>query len=178
MRHKGLFRWVTPLRFGITLCCFGVCVAAALFFVKSSTEMISAPETPIAAAPVIAKGYDVTVRINAPKADDLYGYQFRLEYDSASFAASKLKSLIGEIPTIFKKEFDGYILIGATMTGDSPGYSASDTQICELNLTALTDDGKLPEVNITSVSVVSAELDYTEDINGWVYELISDTRNG
>ena len=82
------------------------------------------------------------------------------------------------MPTIFKKEFNGYILIGATMIGDAIGYSASDTQICELNLTALTDGGRIPEVNIANVSVVSSELDYTENINGWVYELVANTQNG
>ena len=177
MRDKKFFSKATTVQIVITLCCLLICTMVVIWVADNRAETITDPEAPLGADSTIMKGDEVKIRIGAPQVGDLYGYQFRLEYDSEQFSANKLKSLIDEIPTIFKKEFDGYILIGATMTGDSPGYSASDTQICELNMTALTDDGAPPEINISKVSVVSSELDYTEDINGWVYEIVADTQN-
>ena len=177
MRGKKLFSKITPVHVAIILCWLLVCVMTFIWITHSRTETIAESETPLGVASTIMKGDEMIVRINAQQVDDLYGYQFRLEYDREQFAVNKLKSLVDEIQTIFKKDFNKYILIGATMTGDSPGFSASDTQICELKLTALTDAGRLPEVNITNVSVVSSELDYTENINGWVYELIANPQN-
>jgi hypothetical protein len=79
--------------------------------------------------------------------------------------------LVADIQTIFKKDFDGYTLVGATMTGDTPGYTAADTQLCELVLTD-TAGGTLPEITLSDVNAVSSELEYTEGITDWKYECI------
>ena len=178
MRDRKFFGKINSMQITIALCCLVVCVITIILIMRSQTETITELEAPLGAASIVMQSDEMTVRISAPEVDDLYGYQFRLEYDSTRFTASNLKSLIDEIPTIFKKDFDGYILIGATMTGDSPGYSAVDTQICELTLTALTDDGKLPEINLSKVSVVSSGLAYTEDVYGWGYEVVTDNHGG
>ena len=177
MRDKKFFSKITPLQIAITICCLVACAMTVMWWVAHNrTETITEAEAPLSAASMIMEGDKMTVRINAPQVDDLYGYQFRLEYDNTRFSVSDLTSLIDEIPMIFKKDFNGYILIGATMIGASPGYSASDIQICELNLTALTDDGKLPEINISKIRVVSSELE-SMDITGWIYEIVTNTHD-
>jgi len=176
MRGKKFFR-ITPIHITIAICGLLVCLMAAMLITRNRAE-ITEPGTPVGAAPAIMQDDEMTVIINAPEVADLYGYQFRLEYDSTRFAASKLKSLVSEIPMIFKKDFDGYLLIGATMTGGSPGYSAFDAPLCELTLTALADDGEPPKISLSKVSVVSSDLDYTEDVYGWDYEVVADTHGG
>ena len=168
---KKIIGKITPLRLAVAVCCLIIGGTALFIFVNNNHEEGIADDGVPLTAFTYAEGDLITLRIAAPEVSDLYGYQFRLEYDDTLFSVGDVQSLIADIPMIFKKNFDGYVLVGATMTGESPGYSASDTQLCELNLTALTDDGKLPEVNISKVSVVSSELDYTEDVSGWTYEV-------
>ena len=144
-----------------------------IVWIAYAYPMAEKQNAPVAAAHTVMEGDVLTIHVAAPEVSDLYGYQFRLEYDDTSFAVDGLQSLISDIPTIFKKDFDGYVLVGATMTGDAPGYSASDTQLCEVKLTALAD-GVRPEVKLSKVSVVSSQLDYTEDITGWTYEVTAE----
>ena len=83
-----------PLRIVIVLCYLLVCALTIMGVARDYLETITESDLPLGAAAVVAKGDEMTIRINAPKVNDLYGYQFRLEYDNEQFSASKLKSLI------------------------------------------------------------------------------------
>jgi len=161
---------LTPLRF------FIICsVVAAILIIsyniafKPSDEIID-EEIPLAAVHFVTEGDVLKVRVSADEVTDLYGYQFRLQYDDSLFTVDGVQSLVTDIPTIFKKNFDGYVLVGATMTGEIPGYSASDTQLCELELTANTI-GDISNLKLSKVNIVTSKLDYTEDVDGWTYDV-------
>ena len=173
---KKVVGWVTPLKLVIGLALLGVC--AVIFFLaasRNSAEFMDDIDVSLSPAFTVEEGDVLTLRVAATEVSDLYGYQFRLEYDDTLLSVGAPQSLIESIPTIFKKDFDGYALIGATMIGDTPGYSAAGPYLCELKLTVLFD-GVFPEIKLSKVGAVSSQLDYIENISGWTYEIMANTQ--
>ena len=161
---------LTPLRLAIICGVLAILAIAAYRITFSPSEVIFDSGTSLAASHVIIEGDILTVRVSAREVSDMYGYQFRFEYDDTMFTVDGIQSLVADIPTIFKKNFDGYVLVGATMTGDVPGYSSSCAQLCELKLKALTT-GDLSDIKLSNVNVVSSQLEYAEDVPDWTYEV-------
>jgi hypothetical protein len=67
---------------------------------------------------------------------------------------------------------DGYELVGATMVGPREGVSATNKAVCEMRFTAkkdlTTSDFNL---SLRGVNVVTSDLEYLTDVEGWHYEL-------
>jgi hypothetical protein len=123
-----------------------------------------------AAGMIIRSGDSVVISVVAEQANDIYGYQFRLyfntellEYDGG------IVSRINDIPTIFAKEYDAYLLVGAVKTGAEAGYSGEDVSMCQITLTAKSDMPR-PEISIGEINVVKSDLTYMENITGWKVE--------
>lgn len=117
----------------------------------------------------VSAGQKIVLTVMAASVDDMYGYQFQVNYDENEFEyTGELKSELDAISTIFAKPFDGYQLIGATMIGDQTGVSGENVVICEMEFTTLKDcvltDSAL---GISNINVVSPALEYDEDVSGW-----------
>ncbi|MDR0670902.1 MAG: cohesin domain-containing protein [Oscillospiraceae bacterium] len=122
-----------------------------------------APETPA----MVQAGDKVVLTVAAEQEPDLYGYQFQLHYDDTSFRYDGgLESLTPGLDTIFGKEFDGYLLVGATMVGQKKGAALEDAPVCRVTLTALRDT-TWESVAVDAVHVVGSDLKYTENVRGW-----------
>jgi hypothetical protein len=145
---------------------------------KSAEDTIRLPDTMIPQGPTIASdqtqstntiktGQNFTVAVKANEVSNLFGYQFNLNYDNkkATYKGS-LKSSVSGINTIFKKDMSGHLLVGATMIGDTPGYSGQDVTVCTMAFTA-TEDLDPSSFTINGVSTVDANQNYIEDISGW-----------
>ncbi|HHY81516.1 MAG TPA: hypothetical protein GX505_02425 [Clostridiales bacterium] len=120
-------------------------------------------EKPVA----IGSGQDFIVTVYASEVQNLYGYQFNLYYDNekVSFKGG-LKSSIDAIGTIFKKDKEEHMLVGATMIGDVPGFSGKNVEVCSLEFTANSDiDSSMFVIN--RVNTVDADQNYLENVSGW-----------
>ena len=115
----------------------------------------------------VKTGQDFTITVMADEVSNLYGYQFNLNYDNkkANYK-SKLNSSISGIGTIFKKDMTDHLLVGATMIGNTPGYSGKNVTVCTMVFTAIEDIDP-SGITIDSVSTVDANQNYTENISGW-----------
>ena len=120
----------------------------------------------------IAAGDKVVVTVTAASVEEMYGYQFRMNYDVAALeyveAPASQVSKIDEIQSIFGKPQPGYALIGATMIGENPGISRKNFPVCQVIFTA-TKDTTLSELSITlsDVNIVKSDLSYIEGIEDW-----------
>ena len=125
-----------------------------------------------APAPATARaGDEIVVRVYAAQVSDMYGYQFDLYYDKADYTyTGVLTSSIPGFQTIFAKEFDDYLRVGATKTGNEEGFSGRKAEVCDVVLTA-NRDGELADITIDGVNIVSSELDYLEGITDWSYSI-------
>lgn len=145
---------------------------------KTAEEAITLPDTSIPESPAIdhdqaqsentiKTGQNFTVTVKANEVSNLFGYQFNLNYDNkkATYKGS-LKSSVSGINTIFKKDMDDHLLVGATMIGDMPGYSGQDVTVCSMEFAA-TEDLDPSSFTINGVSTVDANQNYIEDISGW-----------
>ena len=113
-------------------------------------------------------GEQIVAKINAGLVSDMYGYQFELHYDKTDFEyIGGISSSIPEISTIFAKEFDTHLLVGATMIGAENGVSANKADICEITLIA-NNDCDLSGISVASVNVVQSDLSYHEDVMDWI----------
>jgi len=111
------------------------------------------------------------VSISATEFAEMYGYELKVNYDSDLFEYSGgLSSKIAEIGTIFAKEFDDYVLIGATKIGNQPGFSGNEVAVLQLTLTATTD-GSMPVITISDISIVTADMEYVRNIGNWNYNI-------
>jgi hypothetical protein len=174
MENKKFFEKITPLQLVIALCVVAVSAVLIYKMLSAPAVMVADVDVPLSSSDVIKVGDQIAVRISAPAVTDLYGYQFELGYDNTMFTPGNPDSLLDEIPTIFKKDFEDHVLVGATMTGDTPGYTVEEaTDLCEVKLTAKVD-GAVPEFTISGVNVVSAtDMAYTENIEGWTYQAVA-----
>ncbi len=141
-------------------------VAAVAFgFLRGGDPASSGPKAVVA-------GQKVAVTVAAPSVEDLYGYQFRLNFNESKFEyKEELTSEIDEISSIFAKPFDGYQLVGATMIGETPGFSGKKVDICKMVFEA-KEDTQLSEAtfSISDVNIVKSNLDYEENVDGWQME--------
>ena len=127
--------------------------------------------------PEVKAGQNVVVTVMADKLEDMYGYQFQMNYDPGQleYTGSSPTSKIDDIQWVFSTAFDGYELVGGTMTGDKAGISGSNKALCELVFTA-KQDGKLSDftLSISEINTVKApegasieDMEYVEGIQGW-----------
>jgi len=124
-----------------------------------------------ASAQEVRAGDEISISITAAQVSDMYAYQFDLNFDNAAFEyTGGLVSSISEINTIFAKEFDDHLRVGATKIGDVDGFTDRRAAICEVTLTA-KKDGELSDISIANVNVVTSELDYLEDIMDWTHSV-------
>ena len=148
---------------------------------KPTEETITVPDTKVPEGPAnptesgqqpqpantVKKGQDFTITVKANEVSNLYGYQFNLNYDNKKVTyKGSLKSSISGIGTIFKKDMTGHLLVGATMIGDTPGYSGQNVTVCTMVFTATTDIDS-SAFTINGVNAVDANQNYVENISGW-----------
>ena len=121
---------------------------------------------------IIKAEQDFIVTVKAAKVEDLYGYLLNLNYDKnkATYKGG-LKSLVNGINTIFAKDMSDYLLVGATMIGDTPGYSQQDVTMCTIAFTAV-DDLDPSTFTISRVNTVDTKQNYLENISGWNIDVI------
>ncbi|MCL2137154.1 MAG: cohesin domain-containing protein [Coriobacteriia bacterium] len=146
-----------------------LCVLALVFsmwIITSHNASKTLPENTLVTA-----GDVVVVNIYAQSLEDVYAYQFNLNYDADKLDYQKhLYSDINDIPTIFAVVKGSYLLVGATMIGAREGFSGKNVSVCRVEFTAL-DDFYLETITISSVCTVSGTLQYLEDVDGWTTEL-------
>lgn len=115
----------------------------------------------------VKTGQNFIITVKAKEVSNLYGYQFNLNYDNKKVTyKGSLKSSISAISTIFKKDMTDYLLVGATMIGNTAGYSGKDVTVCTMVFTA-NEDIDPSTLTINGVSTVDANQNYVENINGW-----------
>ena len=123
--------------------------------------------------PQITVGQKLIVTVTADLVEDMYGYQFKMNYDKDELGYSgEQTSEISEIQTIFYKLFEGYVLIGATMIGDKSGVSGKNIPVCQIIFTA-NMDGKLSDFSLTmeGINVVKSDLAYEENLSEWSFSV-------
>ena len=138
------------------------------FFIgnRTSADSESIPYT-------ISAGDVVVISVFADEMYDVYGYQFDMYYDRGYLEYSKrLFSDIDEISTIFATENERHLLVGATMIGETNGHSGQEVPVCHVEFVALTDfelSADFPSIHtaISNVNIVTSDLEYLEDIEGW-----------
>lgn len=134
---------------------------------SSVSDSLAVSENQAQASDIIKAGQDFTVAVKANEVSNLYGYQFNLNYDNSKAAyKGNLKSAVSEISTIFKKDMNDHLLVGATMIGNTPGYSGQNETICTMVFTAI-DDFDLSIFTISNVNIVDADQNYIENNDGW-----------
>jgi len=134
-----------------------------------------APQEPAQADTIVKAGQTISVAVYAPEVKDMYGYELKVYFDSEEIKYNGgLKSSVSAISTIFYKEFDNYVLIGATMVGKKDGYTAEadKTEICSFSFTAIKDCD-LSGLSIGGVNVVSSSMVYKENIANWEIEAVA-----
>ncbi|MDR2671041.1 MAG: cohesin domain-containing protein [Oscillospiraceae bacterium] len=115
-----------------------------------------------------AAGQTVIVTVTAASVDDLYGYQFQMNYDPEALEyTGTLTSHLPQIQTIFAKPFDGYQLVGATMVGEQPGLSFEEQDVCQMSFTARKNCVLSDALSVSDVGVVSSDLAYETAVSGW-----------
>jgi|LSQX01.1.fsa_nt_gb hypothetical protein len=120
-------------------------------------------------------GQNFIVSVHAQEVKNLYGYQFNLYYDKDKVAyKGDLKSSIDAISMIFEKDKEDYMLVGATMIGDVPGFSGRNVEVCSMEFTAKSDIDS-SAFTINRVNTVDADQNYVENISGWTIKISAKT---
>jgi hypothetical protein len=124
-------------------------------------------------ATTVSAGDTVVINIFADDMDDVYGYQFNINFDGDFIEYKKrLYSDINDILTIFATDKEWYLLVGATMIGEVQGYSGQDVPVCRVEFVALTDFELNPDftsdhIALSDVNVVTSDKQYLENVDGW-----------
>ncbi|MDR0381609.1 MAG: cohesin domain-containing protein [Oscillospiraceae bacterium] len=146
---------------GVVTAAAAVVLAGGFVFSVLTYAPGGAPETA-----TVRAGETVTLTVTADRVSDLYGCQFRLRYDGGAFRyEGGLVSLTPGLDTIFGKELDDGLLVGATMVGRKEGAALEDAPVCRVTLTALRDAAA--DVSIDEVHIVGSDLTYAENVAGW-----------
>jgi hypothetical protein len=159
----------------ITIACVVVVTVVAAVVIPRLINNV--PPEPV--DPVITVGQRVAVTLSAAAVDDMYGYQFNLNYNGDDLifdedgkqSSDELASLVTDINTIFYKPFDGYLLVGALMVGDRTGFTGENIPVCKVVFESKVE--KLLsefEFSLSKVNVVNSELVYIENITDWTFE--------
>ena len=139
-------------------------------FENMSENLLPAAEFDRASAK-IESGQTIAVYIRADQVLDMYGYQFRFYFNKEDFEYNGgLSSSISGITTIFAREFDSYLLVGATKIGSEAGFSGENINVCKIILTA-KKDLIMPEIFISDINVVKSDSTYIENITGWSVDI-------
>lgn len=145
------------------------CVSAIVFavwFFPSHGHVETDPQVG-AVATQISAGDIVVVNIFAEEMNDVYGYQFDINYGREYLEyRNRLYSDIDGILTIFAADKEEHLLIGATMVGDQKGYSGQDVPVCRVEFIALSDLDP-GQITLSKVNIVQDDLMYLENIGGW-----------
>ena len=155
-----------------SLCAFGaLAVGLAVWFFgnNSPNDLVNLgeQEVPLGNFQQISQGDVVVVSIFADEMDSVYGYQFEINYDENNLEYTKrLYSNIEEIDTIFATIKEQYLLVGATMLGNSVGYTGQSVLVCQMEFTALANFSS-EQITLSGVNIVSDDMQYTENIGGW-----------
>ena len=172
----------------IVICIFCVCIlACSVWFLTERSTSVNESNNPNALVDTdgrkasfgnntttISAGDTVVINVFADEMDAVYGYQFDLNYDREFLEYRKrLYSDIDEILTIFAADKEWYLLIGATMIGDMKGYSGQEVPVCRLEFVALaefdlSDSFTSDHITLSRVNVVKDDLQYVENIDGWM----------
>ena len=119
--------------------------------------------------PMVLEGQRIVVTVHAAELDDVYGYQFHLNYNPNQVEwAGSLTSKVEDITLIFSRSFNTYELVGATMIGEREGVSGRNVEVAELVLIADMEAYLLDfDISISHVNVVRSDMEYLEDVEGW-----------
>jgi len=126
----------------------------------------------------VSTGDVVVVNVFADEMYCVYGYQFDINYNKECLEYRKrLHSDIDEIITIFATDKEQQLLIGATMVGDAKGYSGQGVPVCRVEFVAVSDfelepDFAMKYVMLSTVNVVTDDLQYLENVDGWAVSLV------
>ena len=142
------------------------------------TVNMEEPQVPLGnIAKKISAGDIVTLNVFADEMNDVYGYQFNINFDRDFIDYKKrFYSDIGEILTIFATDKEWHLLVGATMNGDAKGYSGQKVAVCRVEFIALTDFELNPDftsdhIALSDVNVVTSDLQYLENVDGWTVNM-------
>ena len=141
---------------------------------NTATDVPPSTEDPVVISK-ISTGDVFVVAVSADDIRDMYGYQLCVNYDKALFEYSGgLKSDIAEISLIFKSqlEFDDYILVGASKTGDKPGFNGKDVKICHMTFTAI-QDCELADISISGIKIAGSSDGDLTDVRNWNCEVVA-----
>jgi len=159
-----------------TLC---VCVIGfSIWFITGKNTSIIEDGVPLGSyLGQVSLGDIIVVNVTADELDNVYGYQFDVYFNRDYLEYNKrLYSDIDDIITIFATDKEKYLIVGATMIGDAEGYSGRDVPVCRVEFTALNDfvvseDFSSELFGISRVSVVTEDLQYLENVEGWTASL-------
>jgi len=164
-----LFRSKKAIGIGVASVIAVAGIIAVLFVIARKNDAGPAPD------PTVLAGQGIVVTVAADSLEDVYGYQFQMNYDESELEyAGGLASKIEGITTIFAKPFEGYQLVGATMVGDRAGFSGEGHAVCEMAFTAKRDgalSGFAAALSISDINVVTSDLEYKEGVEGWSVSL-------
>ena len=158
----------------LSLCSVVIC---SLMYVKTLEnnrlllELLGHGGVAVSSAPVNA-GDTITIRVSANRVENMYGYSFKLNYDESAleYIENSGHTAIADFSFVFPKQFDGYLLVGATMVGPNQGFTGQNVHVLDLDFKVLQDG---PSISITEVNVVGADLAYyDEGVSGWTFEII------
>ncbi len=112
-------------------------------------------------------GETIVVTVYAPRVEDMYAYEFKVRFNQEDAEyIGELKSSIDSISMIFAKQIDPHVLVGATMIGEVPTYTADQPEICTLSFKALKDFN-LSDLVLEDVNIVKGDSQYVEGIEDW-----------
>lgn len=143
-----------PLVIGI--CVLIVIAAVFLGFMLSNRDQ------------AVAAGQFVVVTVTADALDDVYGYQFNMQYNKDELEYTDSITSLTDIKTIFSKDMGTHELVGATMVGEQNGISGKNKAMCQMVFTAKKDINLSDvDLSISKVNTVKSDLEYIENIEGW-----------
>jgi len=169
----------------LSILCVSVIGLSMIFFVRNdnpaeegnspeTVNMEEDPQVPLGSiATKISAGDTVVLRVFADEMENVYGYQFDLNFDRDIIDYKKrLYSDIDDIITIFATDKEWYLLVGATMIGDAEGYTGREVPVCRVEFVALVDfelnaDFSSDHIALSGVNIVTGDLQYLENVEGW-----------
>ena len=145
-------------RMGIALLC------VALIFTLG-TAMVFAANTGEFRA-----GDTVVVQVIADSVSDLWAYEFTLRYDDNAIKIKSIHSAIHDI-SVFAKQEDGFVSVGAAKLGNSDGINGDNMLICEIVMKVLRD-GPVDRLSIQDLYVMDFAMNFLEDISDWEVKVV------
>jgi len=115
----------------------------------------------------VSAGQSIVVTVTAASLEDMYGYQFNLNFDHDQLELTRTVARVPDM-MIFSRTLSDHELVGSTMVGERDGISGRNIAVSEIIFVALQDLNLSEfDVSITSVNIVRSDMEYIEDIEGW-----------